>query len=96
MARAMKRYLILAEASLLFATAVDEQQAATSEIARTVGAAAAGSREVRQSIREVTTAARQTSDVATGLLDSSRDVSDRASAMRASVESLLVDIKQYS
>ena len=66
------------------------QSAATSEIARNVDQAAAGTREVSSRIVKVEAAARETGDAATQISAAATGLSSQASALRQQVEGFLL------
>lgn len=70
------------EIAATIAAAVDEQQAATSEIARSVEQAAAGTQEVSSTIDTVTAAAGETGTAAGEVLTAARQLSQQAATMQ--------------
>jgi len=83
----------MSEISTAIAAAVEEQGAATDEIARNVQEAARGTQEVSANINGVNTAARDTGEAATEVLQSARDVSVQSDVMREKVEVFFDGIK---
>ncbi|MFY7959690.1 MAG: methyl-accepting chemotaxis protein [Elsteraceae bacterium] len=75
------------------ASAVEEQGAATQEIARNVQQAAVGTSEVSTSISGVTRAAADTGFASSQVLDSAGALSKDAEALRAEVESFIVKVR---
>ena len=75
------------------AAAVDEQHAATTEIARNVDQAAKGTETVSGTITDVTAAAGQTDGAAHRVLDASSDVARQAEVIRAQVAGFLSRIR---
>ena len=71
------------------AAAVEEQNAATGEIARNVQQAAAGTREASAGIAQVSDAASRTGAAAAQMVDSSQELSRKADLMRARVDDFL-------
>ena len=70
------------EIAATIAAAVDQQQAATSEIARSVEQAATGTQEVSSTIDTVTAAAGETGTAAGEVLTAARQLSQQASTMQ--------------
>ncbi|MDG4603085.1 MAG: HAMP domain-containing methyl-accepting chemotaxis protein [Defluviicoccus sp.] len=70
------------EIAATIAAAVDEQQAATSEIARSVEQAATGTQEVSSTIDTVTAAAGETGTAAGEVLTAARQLSQQAATMQ--------------
>jgi len=75
------------------AAAVEQQAAATAEIARNVEQAAAGTAEVNATISGVQQAAADTGQAAGTVLDSARQLSAQAEALRQTVDRFLADVK---
>lgn len=75
------------------AAAVDEQGAATAEIARSVSRAAEGTRSVTEVIGEVAGSANQTESSATHVLESSRSLSVNAEELSRTVCVFLDDVR---
>ncbi|MBL8700308.1 MAG: HAMP domain-containing protein [Alphaproteobacteria bacterium] len=69
--------------------AIEEQNAATREIARNVGEVAEGTKTVAQSIAAVTEAAHHTGDAAAGVLGAAGELSVQAETLRAQVGTFL-------
>ncbi|MBY6261302.1 HAMP domain-containing protein [Azospirillum sp. 412522] len=74
------------------AAAVQQQGAATGEIARSAGEAAAGTRQVSTSIDAVSGAARETERSAEALLEAAGGLSRQAQGLRGMVDSFLVNV----
>ena len=75
------------------AAAVDQQAAATGEIARNVHEAAHGTTEVSRSIGEVTRAASETGNAATQVLSASDDLTRQSDRLSREVETLIATIR---
>ena len=75
------------------AAAVEEQGAATKEIARNVEEAAKGTQEVSSNIGGVTSAANGTGTTANQILTSARSLSSQSQALREMVHSFLSQVK---
>jgi methyl-accepting chemotaxis protein len=83
----------VSEISTAIASAVEEQGAATQEIARNVQEAAVGTQEVSANIVSVTEAAQETGTAATQLLGASGELARQAEVMRAEVEKYIAGVK---
>ncbi len=81
------------EISATIAAAVEEQGAATQEIARNAQQAAAGTTEVAQNISGVTEAAGKTGSAAAGMLEAVAAVTKQSAALRAEVDGFLRQIR---
>jgi len=81
------------EIAAAIAAAVEEQSAATSEIARNIEEAAKGTIEVTSSITHVATAASETGQAGNDLLDAAQDLSDQSSALSRQVDGFLAQIR---
>lgn len=81
------------EISTGIAAAIEEQEAATQEIARNVQQAAAGTSEVSSNISGVTQAAADTGSAAGDVLSASSDLSRQTEALKSQVDSFLTAIK---
>nr|WP_301311514.1 bacteriohemerythrin [Azospirillum lipoferum] len=75
------------------AAAVQQQGAATGEIARSAGEAAEGTRQVSTSIDAVSGAARETERSAEALLDAAGGLSRQAQGLRGMVDAFLVNVE---
>ena len=75
------------------AAAVEEQGAATQEIARSVQQAAGGAREVSDNISEVSRSVEETGRMAGGLLDSASELSQQAELMNREVGNFLARVR---
>ena len=74
------------------AAAVQQQGAATGEIARSAGEAAMGTHQVSSSITEVSASALETEKAANGLLDSAECLAQQADSLRGLVDAFLVNV----
>ncbi|SDU29459.1 methyl-accepting chemotaxis protein [Stappia sp. ES.058] len=74
------------------AAAVEQQGAATGEISGSVQEAARGTREVTETIANITAQVQETSQSATDVLNASGDVSERAVALRQTVDRFLSEV----
>jgi methyl-accepting chemotaxis protein len=79
----------ISEISTTIASAVEEQGAATQEIARNVQQAAGGTQEVSNNIAGVTQAATQTGSAATDILKASGELAKQADALKGEVDSFM-------
>ena len=75
------------------AAAVEEQGAATQEIARNVGAAARGTVEVATNITEVSRGAGDTGFASAGVLSSAQSLSRESSRLKVEVEKFLQTVR---
>jgi len=75
------------------ATAVEQQDSSTKEIARNVQQAAVGTSEVSQNISGVSTAASETGTAASEVLTAATELSRQAEELRAEVDRFLADVK---
>jgi methyl-accepting chemotaxis protein len=75
------------------ASAVEEQGAATREIARTVQQAAAGTSEVSTNIVGVTRASGTTGQTAGEVLTAAQEMAKQAESLRGEVERFLAEVK---
>jgi methyl-accepting chemotaxis protein len=75
------------------ASAVEQQGAATQEIARNVSQAAKGTAEVSSNIAGVSAAAEQTGTAASAVLASANELSKNSEALKAYVESFLKEVR---
>ena len=75
------------------ASAVEEQRAATGEIARNVQEAAQGTQEVSRSMSEVSGAATETEGAAAEVLEAVKEVSQQSDALRDQVEKFLTEVR---
>jgi methyl-accepting chemotaxis protein len=83
----------ISEISTAIAGAVEQQGSATKEIARNVQEAASGTREVTSNIEGVNTAAAQTGQSASEVLDASRQVIEQSDALKAQIDGFLRKVK---
>jgi methyl-accepting chemotaxis protein len=81
------------EVATTIASAVEEQTAATGEIARNVQQAAQGTQEVSNNIVQVTQAASHTGAAASQVLSAAGQLAQQADALRRDVEQFLVGIR---
>ena len=81
------------EIATTVASAVEEQGAATQEIARTVQQAAQGTGEVSSNITSVTEAAAETGSAAKQVLDAAGQLSKDSETLKAEVEKFLAGIR---
>jgi methyl-accepting chemotaxis protein len=81
------------EIAATIAAAVEEQNAATSEIARNVGEAAQGTQVVSGNVAQVMGASSQTGDAARQVLAAATDLSSQAQALRGEIERFLSKIR---
>jgi methyl-accepting chemotaxis protein len=82
----------MSEISATIASAVEEQQAATREIARNVQQAASGTEDVTRTIADVTAAADEAGSAAKGFRDSAERLAAQSTALQHEVESFIRDI----
>lgn len=88
-----RRIREMSEIATVVASAVEEQNAATQEIARNVQQAAAGSAEVSTNISGVRTAARDTGTAAGDMLQSATTLAGQAEDLRAYVQRFLTEVR---
>jgi methyl-accepting chemotaxis protein len=81
------------EISAAIAIAVEEQGAATQEIARNVQQAAVGTQEVSSNISGVTLAAGETGKSASQVLDGSRSLSEQSKTLKIQIDAFLKNVK---
>ena len=81
------------EIATTVASAVEEQGAATKEIARNVQQASAGTTEVSSNITAVTEAAGQTSSAAAQVQSAAADLAAQGDKLRAEVDKFLADLR---
>jgi methyl-accepting chemotaxis protein len=79
--------------STAIAAAVEQQGAATAEIARNANQAAGGTREVTSHIKGVTDGARQTGDASSLLLNEAGGLAQRSDRIRAQVDDFLEGVR---
>lgn len=75
------------------ATAVEQQGAATQEIARNITRAAAGTREVMGQVADMSAAAGRTGDGAQAVLDAAGSLEQLSRHLRGDIESFLVEVR---
>jgi methyl-accepting chemotaxis protein len=83
----------LNEISTLISTAVEEQTAATNEIARSVEQAAIGTRTVSMNISGVTEKASLTGQMSNQVLDAGDTLSNQSEALRKEIESFIGNVR---
>jgi len=83
----------VSETATAIASAVEEQGAATREIARNVAEAAKGTAEVSSNIAGVSAAAQQTGSSASEVLSSASDLSQNSEALKAQVAAFLGEVR---
>ena len=81
------------EIAIVIAAAVEEQRAATQEIARNVQQAAQGTDIVSSNIGGVTDAATETGKAADRVLTSAEELTAQAASLRTKVDSFLINIR---
>ncbi|MBF0305358.1 MAG: HAMP domain-containing protein [Alphaproteobacteria bacterium] len=83
----------ISEINTTIASAVEEQGAATQEIARNVQQASSGTQEVTSNISGVTQAAGETGHAASDVLNASNELGRQASILRNFVQKFLEDVR---
>ena len=83
----------IAEISAGIASAIEEQGAATQEIARNVQQAAAGTSEVSANIAEVKSGATETGGASSQVLAAARSLTDETNRLKSQVESFLRTVR---
>jgi methyl-accepting chemotaxis protein len=78
---------------MAISSAVEEQGAATREIARNIQAAATGSSEITTNIGSVQTAASATGDAAGNVLNDARDLDSQANLLQSAVSDFVRQIR---
>lgn len=84
----------ISEISTTIAAAVEEQGAATQEIARNVQQVAAGTLEVSNNISGVTDAAEQTGSAASQILQASSELSQQGEVLKSEIEAFLARLQK--
>ena len=79
----------MSEIAVTISSAVEEQGAATREIARNIQSAAEGSSDITNHIGGVSAAATATGDAATQVLDGARELDHQAGMLRTAVDQFL-------
>jgi methyl-accepting chemotaxis protein len=79
--------------SAAISAAVQQQGAATQEIARSVNQAADGSNQVTESIATVTNSAAETGEAAGGMLNSASDLAHQADMLRTEMDRFLAGVR---
>jgi methyl-accepting chemotaxis protein len=83
----------ISEIASTIATAVEEQGAATKEIARNVQQAAQGTSQVATNIAEVNRGASETGSASTQVFNSARSLSKESAHLKAEVQKILQTIR---
>ncbi|MBB4286163.1 HAMP domain-containing methyl-accepting chemotaxis protein [Roseospira goensis] len=83
----------LNEVAAAISAAMEEQNAATEEIARNVQQASQGTTEVSQTIVGVTEAARESGSAADHVLQATRDLTEQSSTLTSMVDRFLADVR---
>ena len=83
----------MSEIATTIASAVEEQGAATGEIARNVQHASHGTQEVSQNIGGVTEAASSTGRMAGETLNAARDLTQQSSRLRSEVDGFIGKVR---
>jgi methyl-accepting chemotaxis protein len=83
----------LSEIAVVISSAVEQQGAATQEIANNVQQAAAGTGDVSSNIAGVSVAAGETERVAGEVLASAREMAQQAEMLRSEVDRFLAEVK---
>jgi methyl-accepting chemotaxis protein len=83
----------IAEIASTIAAAVEEQGAATQEIARNVGEAAKGTQQVASNITEVNRGASETGSASAQVLSSAQSLSRESGSLRAEVDNFLATVR---
>ena len=81
------------DSTTTIAAAVEEQTAATGEIAQSVGLAAKGSRDVSENILHVNTAALRTGTASAQVLSAARELSRESESLKQKVDKFFNDIR---
>ena len=88
-----RRDFLASSASLALAAAVEEQGAATQEIARNVGEAAKGTAQVATSIADVNQGAGETGSASTQVLASAQALSGESNHLKLEVAKFLTTVR---
>lgn len=88
-----KEIEIVAEIATAIAGAVEEQNAATHEIAKSISHAATGTDLVSQSVTELNGGAEQTGDAARTMLMSASDMSEKVQLLNSMVNKFLTEVR---
>jgi methyl-accepting chemotaxis protein len=83
----------MSEITISISAAIEEQGAATREIARNIQSVAAGSNEINTHIGSVTTAAAATGDAASGVLANARELDAQSGMLRKAVDGFLTKVR---
>ncbi|CAO3377757.1 methyl-accepting chemotaxis protein [Azospirillum argentinense] len=83
----------ISEVASTIAAAVEQQQAATREIARNIQQAAVGTQDVTSNIADVNRAASETGSAARNVLEAAGSLSDQADGLRSKVEVFLSAVR---
>ncbi|MBT4890891.1 MAG: methyl-accepting chemotaxis protein [Rhodospirillales bacterium] len=84
----------LNEIAMAISAAVEEQEAATREIARNVEQASAGTGEVSRNIVEISTGVQDTSNIAKEVLTASDDLSAQAASLNSELETFMIEVEK--
>ncbi len=85
--------LRMSEITVSISSAVEEQGAATQEIARNIQSVAAGSAQINGHIGSVQSATSATGEAASGVLTGARDLDQQAGSLRSAVEGFLSKVR---
>ncbi len=83
----------MSEITMNISSAVEEQGAATREIARNIQSVAAGSNEISDHIGGVSTAAAATGTAAADVLSSARELDQQSGKLRSAVDEFLGKVR---
>jgi methyl-accepting chemotaxis protein len=83
----------MSEITVSISAAIEEQGAATREIARNIQSVAAGSSEINSHIGGVTTAAEATGSAASEVLSNARELDNQSSMLRSAVDGFLAKVR---
>lgn len=85
---------IVDEISTTIAAAVEEQSAATSEIARNIDQASSGTNEVSSSIGTISQSVGETGTAASQVLVASSELAEKGESMRSEVSNFLTEVRK--
>jgi methyl-accepting chemotaxis protein len=83
----------MSEITVAISAAIEEQGAATREIARNIQSVAAGSSEINAHIGGVTTAASATGTAAGDVLANARELDNQSGMLRSAVDGFLAKVR---
>jgi len=83
----------MSEITVTISAAIEEQGAATREIARNIQSVAAGSSEINSHIGGVTTAAEATGTAASTVLSNARELDNQSGMLRSAVDGFLAKVR---